>query len=192
MKRLSPEQETSLLALLRAAQRSEHPAVDDRQALLDFSRVLTDLPAEIEARKAQAGRGRKSGPARALASLAAEPYHAHTGNNPGRAESARSGDKNRPGGHYPRLVVMLADIAGEPCTLAKAANACKAEMDGMNDRLNLRKLPRKRRDGDLPPERDAARKRLLSTHSDGLDDNGEPVIEGYQPASDPTFNSWKP
>ncbi len=173
MKRLPLATEESLLSVLHRAGRE----MDVRQARSDLAGIASRMPMLVLLETRRSGRGRRRSAIRILADIAAEIYFAHTGEVPGHAQY----NSGRLGGQFPRFVTMLADALCIQFDRAKVPYICKEVREELSRKAKL-PVQRDRVSGD--ESRIIARGRQLVAHVSGWDDDGEPIIDGYQPAPD--------
>jgi len=170
--RLSPEADARLLAILRSAASGPF---DKRQACLDCAGVVARLPAAIEHWKSRPGRGRhdRVSAVRVLAYLAADTYWKHTGRGPGYAENETGWE----GGRFPAFVGALADSANVAYDKHSLVGHCRETRKALSIAAGVTKH--------TPSEtRAAQRAELLDTHVAFVDEDGNAVMGGYEPAPD--------
>ena len=180
-RRLPHDQEERLVAILR---RAAGKPFNEQQARLDFAGILARLPRQVEDAKRRKGRGRKQSAISVLAEIAADTYFAHTGKGPG---NAANNDHQWKGGRYPAFVIALADVARIEYDRTKVPEICREVRRQLSKRAKL--PPPLSNDPRISGDaRATSRGKLLEPHSEETDEDGFPIVKGYEPARDPELN----
>lgn len=207
-RRLPPDIELRLCAILREARPAALGEMNDEQACRDFAWVLIGLPAAIERDRQRPGRGRRRKPERLLADLAAAPWQEHTGQPPSCVGQHPDPEyRDRPYGRFAAVLALLLAATGVTLTEQERRNlsisTARESKRGIGGSLDARKaalathvVGYEDAEGNFTDdpglEFDADGKPLLDDLGDGLFGlhANDPIFAGYEPAPDPDMD-WR-